>query len=399
MTQPTDTPAFGKLFIDPLGSICIEGRKDNLVACAATGDEPDFPQLNPDVFPEIVRRWNLVAEAEAAEDGAHMMLATVIGERDAARADYAAESDQHDATAAALKEAEAERDMAQDMSKHWHGCWQYTMAENEMLRKRIAELEAQNSTWRQNSRDTWQAMCAMRDAINEWIAMPSIESDLLQGPENGVFCEAVADAVIGYIRRNECSKRDEPATGADTIGLPGSAANAQGAVGSNALTPPPDAELDDLTRRLNGEYRIQITDGLGAAGGEEPYNQNEFVRRFETPPIQKEAARAITAHRARKGETTAAARDVLAERRRQIEVEGWTPDLDDEYYRMELAAAASCYASPRYYMGSQTPTNWPWKAAWWKPTSHRRDLVKAGALILAEIERLDRAEARKGGAE
>ena len=30
-------------------------------------------------------------------------------------------------------------------------------------------------------------------------------------------------------------------------------------------------------------------------------------------------------------------------------------------------------------------------AAWFKPTTPRRDLVKAGALIIAEIERLDRA--------
>lgn len=38
---------------------------------------------------------------------------------------------------------------------------------------------------------------------------------------------------------------------------------------------------------------------------------------------------------------------------------------------------------------------WPWDESWWKPTNRRRDLVKAGALILAEIERLDRAEAPK----
>jgi len=36
---------------------------------------------------------------------------------------------------------------------------------------------------------------------------------------------------------------------------------------------------------------------------------------------------------------------------------------------------------------------WTWERAWWKPTTRRRDLVKAGALILAEIERLDRAAA------
>jgi len=34
---------------------------------------------------------------------------------------------------------------------------------------------------------------------------------------------------------------------------------------------------------------------------------------------------------------------------------------------------------------------WPWAEKWWKPKNERRDLVKAAALILAEIERLDRA--------
>lgn len=32
----------------------------------------------------------------------------------------------------------------------------------------------------------------------------------------------------------------------------------------------------------------------------------------------------------------------------------------------------------------------PWDEKWWKPKNPRRDLVKAGALILAEIERIDR---------
>jgi hypothetical protein len=37
---------------------------------------------------------------------------------------------------------------------------------------------------------------------------------------------------------------------------------------------------------------------------------------------------------------------------------------------------------------------WPWSVQWWKPKDRRRDLVRAGALIVAEIERLDRAAAR-----
>jgi hypothetical protein len=55
--------------------------------------------------------------------------------------------------------------------------------------------------FRVNSRETFEAMCAMRDSINEYVPMPSLESDLLQGPENSVFCATVAEAVIAEIKR------------------------------------------------------------------------------------------------------------------------------------------------------------------------------------------------------
>lgn len=85
-------------------------------------------------------------------------------------------------------------------------------------------------------------------------------------------------------------------------------------------------------------------------------------------------------------------RDVLAERRRQINEEGWTSYHDDEHSCSEMALAAACYAmSAGGYAKGQTPPIWPWSPTWWKPAYGRRDLVKAGALILAEIERLDRA--------
>lgn len=41
----------------------------------------------------------------------------------------------------------------------------------------------------------------------------------------------------------------------------------------------------------------------------------------------------------------------------------------------------------------------PWSRAWFKPTQPRRDLVKAGALTLAEIERIDRAAIATGDAQ
>lgn len=85
--------------------------------------------------------------------------------------------------------------------------------------------------------------------------------------------------------------------------------------------------------------------------------------------------------------------DIAAERKRQIEAEGWTVAHDDEHDEGQLTRAAACYAMGRTRFGdAYGPENlWPWDNEWWKPGSYRRNLVKAGALIVAEIERLDRA--------
>ena len=84
-----------------------------------------------------------------------------------------------------------------------------------------------------------------------------------------------------------------------------------------------------------------------------------------------------------------AVKDVAAERRRQVEVEGWDAAHDDAYTDNELSRAAACYAA-------QVTAYWPWDLAWWKPTDRRRDFVKAAALIIADIERLDRDAAKNG---
>ncbi len=95
-----------------------------------------------------------------------------------------------------------------------------------------------------------------------------------------------------------------------------------------------------------------------------------------------------------------AAIDVLAERRRQIEGEGWTRDHDDAHYPGALSKGAACYARNAFDRDpsarAANEREWPFDASMWKPTSARRDLVKAAALLLAEIERLDREEARDG---
>ena len=107
---------------------------------------------------------------------------------------------------------------------------------------------------------------------------------------------------------------------------------------------------------------------------------------FTSPPPKSDEARDAL---------TQAAIDVLAERQRQISAEGWTPEHDDEHSNGEMGEAAACYAAsarlPAILKKRAAPAYWPWDATWWKPSSPRRDLIKAGALILAEIERLDRA--------
>ena len=93
--------------------------------------------------------------------------------------------------------------------------------------------------------------------------------------------------------------------------------------------------------------------------------------------------------------------DVYKERLRQIEI-GYGTDNDDGYTGGELAAAGGCYAfhaavvlhegvPPSY--GDNPPGWWPFNAASWKPETARENLVKAAALIIAEIDKIDRKEA------
>jgi hypothetical protein len=85
---------------------------------------------------------------------------------------------------------------------------------------------------------------------------------------------------------------------------------------------------------------------------------------------------------------------IAAERQRQIEVEGWTPEHDDLHINEEIASAAAYYALPtaeRKDLESAVAVDlWPWDSRWCKLTPNDRihELEKAGALIAAEIDRL-----------
>ena len=86
---------------------------------------------------------------------------------------------------------------------------------------------------------------------------------------------------------------------------------------------------------------------------------------------------------------------IQAERSRQLDKEGWGYDHDNEHTNHELARAAVAYTLASFMKYHGVSRYWPWDRIWWKPASPIRMLVKAGALIAAEIERRIRAGERE----
>lgn len=103
--------------------------------------------------------------------------------------------------------------------------------------------------------------------------------------------------------------------------------------------------------------------------------------------------------------------EVERERKRQIESEGFTPAHDDTHGLRNIARAASAYVEhycgraylfepinghppskygPAAYMTDDAPDIWPWELERWKPKDPRRDLIRAIALLVAEVEVMDR---------
>lgn len=100
--------------------------------------------------------------------------------------------------------------------------------------------------------------------------------------------------------------------------------------------------------------------------------------------------------------------EISRERERQMTEEGWTPEHDDTHDRGKMALGAATYAwaaceKAQAFYGTANDWHdsviwfrlWPWAREWWKPGPPRRMLIKAAALIVAEIERLDRVGAKE----
>jgi hypothetical protein len=81
---------------------------------------------------------------------------------------------------------------------------------------------------------------------------------------------------------------------------------------------------------------------------------------------------------------------ILQERRRQIEVEGWTSDHDDNHESGEIGRAGACYETAALHDNPKISHTWPWATEWWKPKDKLKNLTRAGALFLAESEKQKR---------
>lgn len=87
---------------------------------------------------------------------------------------------------------------------------------------------------------------------------------------------------------------------------------------------------------------------------------------------------------------------IQEERTEQIEHHRFTPEQDKQYKNGELAVAAICYAIHDHF-GADDIIEWlyPWSKATFKPKDRIKNLQKAGALIAAEIDRLNNEQLQK----
>lgn len=148
------------------------------------------------------------------------------------------------------------------------------------------------------------------------------------------------------------------------------------------------ADLDGLEDAV-----LALHEALGGNGWAYSNYGNDELRYRRTE--LENGVRAVTEAFARRTVAGSAFADVMAERRRQVEI-GRKPEHDDTYTDGQLAQAAAAYGLVAAGWEPKAAREiWPkfWDFSWWKPRDPRRNLVKAGALIIAEIERLDRLAA------
>lgn len=185
-------------------------------------------------------------------------------------------------------------------------------------------------------------------------------------------------------------------------------------------------EATRITQRMTlllGTARGGLVDAVAALSGDWPTESDaqsiqEILHETASPDLPAWATdwnAAKAELRPLKACPSAGASEVAVERQHQIEVEGWSTDHDGDYQEGELIRAAICYAASAARIGPesvQMPGQlmagaghlhpwWPWSPEWDKRpppdagyADRRKALVKAGALLAAEIDRLDREQVK-----
>ena len=156
--------------------------------------------------------------------------------------------------------------------------------------------------------------------------------------------------------------------------------------------------LDGQNRELLEALKLTLDKLIWASGAFDTDAKSESWAKVGRPAVEA-AFKTLNHHKKEIGESKRDGVSLIAEeRKRQVEVRGWTDEHDAQWKSGELALAAACYAIENNKTAEVidkinsdsgfTVNAWPWDG-WWKPSdSPIRNLQKAGALIAAEIDRL-----------
>ena len=136
-----------------------------------------------------------------------------------------------------------------------------------------------------------------------------------------------------------------------------------------------------------GWYLVKGPHGLRA----EPPDM--FLPSYEpVPPLTAVEAALLNGHAER------IVQELLVERRRQVEVEGFSPKHDEAVGPVRLMQMAAAYLLVAAGWGGSRIREWLGTPIM-KPADPRRHLVIAGALVIAALERLDRDDLAAGETE
>ena len=153
---------------------------------------------------------------------------------------------------------------------------------------------------------------------------------------------------------------------------------------------------------LQDVVRKAVSDALGAHAVLRKDDPASVEDSEEVAMLRGEIGRLsnmINSHMEGVSGATKAGLDALGERARQRRMEGYDDAHDDAHDDFDLTSAAIAYLNSARLRGTTghgytdtPPPDWPWDANDWKPKSVRQQLVVAAALIIAEIEKIDRSQ-------